>query len=462
VLLAVAALLAIAAPASARSAVVRAGHARFEVLTPSLIRMEYAQDGRFEDAPTMTAVRAHARAPRFTVRRKHAWLMIRTSRATLRYRVASGPFTAADVQLRMRIDGRAATAAPTAGSSPGNLGGWTRALDNQVGPVPLHPGLLSTAGWYVLDDTDTALLPSGSPGFAVRPAHTGPYQDCYLFAYGHRYGEALADLRALTGPAPLLPRSAFGVWFSRYFPYSESDYHSLLAQFRANAVPLDTLSVDTDWKRENSAAGAAIAAAVVGAPGLPYSWNGWEWDPALFPDPQRFIDWAHSQGLSLTLNIHPTIDSGDPQYPGIAARSGPLTPDNGQCKLLEADPTGTCMTFDWTDPRQLAAYFALHAPLERQGIDFFWLDWCCDGPQPAVPGLTGDTWINSQYAAEHRHAGRGGRHSRGSARRSRPTASTVTAKRGMAATARSPSTGTRSSSPATPARAGRCSRSRPG
>ncbi len=63
------------------------------------------------------------------------------------------------------------------------------------------------------------------------------------------------------------------------------------------------------------------------------------------------------------------------------------------------------MTFDWNSPRQLAAYFALHKPFEQQGIDFFWLDWCCDGPQSSVPGLTEDTWINSQYYAEQRARG---------------------------------------------------------
>ena len=34
--------------------------------------------------------------------------------------------------------------------------------------VVYRPG---TSGWYVLDDTATALLWTGSPGFAVRPAH---------------------------------------------------------------------------------------------------------------------------------------------------------------------------------------------------------------------------------------------------------------------------------------------------
>ena len=395
----------LATGADARSFVVRDGPVRFEVLTPSLIRMEYAQDRRFQDAPTLTATRSWLPVPRFSTFLRRGWLVIRTRQVTLRYRLGSGRLSSADLRLTMQRDGRRVTVAPVAGATAGNLGGWTRALDNEDSPVPLHPGVLSTGGWYVINDTDTVLLTGGGSSYRPRPPHAGSYQDWYVLAYGLNYAEGLRDLRALTGPAPLLPRSAFGVWFSRYYPYSAADYHALLAQFRVHRVPLDTLSIDTDWKRENNREGSAAAAIVAGAPGLPYSWNGWEWDPSLFGDPQRFIDWAHAQGLALTLNLHPTIDTRDPRYPAAVSQAGPLTPDNGECRILEADPQGQCMTFDWNRPRQLAAYFALQKPFERQGIDLFWLDWCCDGPQSSVRGLTEDTWINSRYYAEQRARG---------------------------------------------------------
>ena len=48
-----------AAPATAAKSpgpvVIQDGPARFEVLSPTLIRLEYADDGQFEDAPTLTA-----------------------------------------------------------------------------------------------------------------------------------------------------------------------------------------------------------------------------------------------------------------------------------------------------------------------------------------------------------------------------------------------------------------------
>ena len=397
--------LALAPAAGARSAIVRDGPARFEVLTPTLIRMEYAPVGRFENRPTMTALRQPLPAPSFTARVSGGWRVIRTRLETLRYRLGSGPFTARNLELVFTVDGRRSTVHPSAAESGDNLGGWRRALDLLDAPVPLNDGLLSRSGWYVLDDTSTVLLTRGSPGFEPRPAHRGSYQDWYLFGYGHDYVRGLADLRALTGPAPLLPRSAFGVWFSRYWPYSEQDYHSLLATFRSQRVPFDTLSIDTDFKRESDPNFAPIAAAIAGAPGRPYSWDGWEWNASLFPDPSGFLRWAHSQGLSVTVNIHPSISTHDPKWASANARSGGLRASGGECRILLADPNADCDVFDWTKPRQIDAYFALHQEFERDGVDFFWFDWCCDDSSAVAPGLTADTWLNSLYAARQRARG---------------------------------------------------------
>jgi hypothetical protein len=406
------ALAASAAPAAAarpRAATVRDGAARFEVVSPTLIRLEYAADGHFENGPTMTVPKRTLPRRRFTTYVRGGTRFIRTRALTLRYRRGSGPFSARNLSIVVRRGGVRATARPdwSPGSSRRNLGGWRRGIDNESGPVPLHDGLLSRDGWYLLDDSQTVLLTSAAPGFATRPAHGGAYQDGYFFGYGHDYARGLADLRRLTGPAPLLPRKAFGVWFSRYYPYSAADYRTLLGQFRANGVPLDTLSVDTDWKRVSNPALAPVASTIAGGTATqPYSWDGWEWNTDQFPDPRGFLSWAHDQGLSVALNVHPSINGDDPQFSATDARAGGLTKDTGTCQVLVATPSG-CFVFDWTKPRQLDAYFALHDAIESDGADLWWLDWCCDGSSAQAPGLSADTWINSRYA--ERNARRGTR-----------------------------------------------------
>jgi hypothetical protein len=389
-----------APPVSVRSAIVNDGSARFTVLTPTLIRLEYADDGRFEDGPTQTVPSRALTVPPFESAVENGQRVIRTAALTLRYTQGSGPFTADNLSIELKRGADSVLARPDwrPGSKPGNLGGWRRGLDNDQDPQPLHDGLLSREGWYLLDDSRTVLMTDAAPGFAPRPARNGAYQDGYFFGYGLDYVRGLADLRALTGPVPLLPRKALGVWFSRYWVYSEAELRDVVAQFRAHGVPLDTLSVDTDWKRMHNALGCVFFSLAAGArPDDPCSWNGWDWNRDLYPDPAGFLDWLHAQGIDVGLNIHPSISSRDPQFAQAQATSGGLATDAAlpPCTLFQADPFAQCHVFDWTRAEHLEAYFALHAALT--GHDFWWLDWCCDGSSASAPGLTGDTWINRHY-----------------------------------------------------------------
>jgi hypothetical protein len=416
---------------AARSAVVRDGNARFQVLSPTLIRLEYAADGRFEDRPTMTAVNRRFRVPRFRTRVVGQTRVIRTSRLTLHYRRGSGPFSASNVEVLLDVGGRGVTARPGWKGPPGpppeppmaptrtqaqpnpdpdprpatrgNLGGWVRGVDDQDGPVPLHEGLLSRAGWYLLDDTRSVLLTRAPPGFATRPERRGAYQDGYFFGYGHDYARGLRALRALSGAAPLLPRKTFGNWFSRYWPYGDRDWRSIVGRFRSEKVPLDLISIDTDFKAPVSRLSAAADAYQGIDTSLPYSWNGWDWNRDLYPDPAGFIGWLHREGVALALNIHPSIGDRDPHWDEAQRRSGGLTPSglatgSTTCNFFMADPLQRCAVFDWTNPRHLDAYFWLHEQFERQGLDFWWLDWCCDESRAQAPGLAQDTWINHLYA----------------------------------------------------------------
>jgi alpha-glucosidase len=54
-------------PKADPAAIVIAGNARFTVLTPQLIRMEWSQDGVFEDNATLTFVNRLLPVPEFKV-----------------------------------------------------------------------------------------------------------------------------------------------------------------------------------------------------------------------------------------------------------------------------------------------------------------------------------------------------------------------------------------------------------
>jgi len=387
-----------AAESSAAHAVID-GAARFEVITPRLIRVEYALGGAWEDRPTFNVINRDIAPPPFTVTNEFGILTIKTSQLTLHYVDDSGPFTPVNLSIDVGVDGATTTAHPVWGvgvpprtTSPHNLGGWYRELaflglnnySTQVGgavdKMPLNDGLLSSDGWYLLDDSDTAILQAD--GQAVpRPAHLGPYQDGYFFGYGHDYEAGLRDLKTLTGPPVMLPEWAFGVWFSDYAPISTADYEQkIIPTFRSEGVPIDGLVVDTNWK-------------------APDDWNGWSWNTTLFPHPAAFLSWARSQGLNVTLNIHPSIDVTDPHFAATqAAAGGTLKTSSGDCAFYRSSPP--CYVFDWGQPAQAKAYFALHAPFQAQGVRQWWLDWCCDASTVSTPGLTADSWINHLYASD--------------------------------------------------------------
>lgn len=255
--------------------------------------------------------------------------------------------------------------------TPANLGGWLRSLDGVSDAMPVNNGLLSQDGWYLLDDTQTALWNGAGSWPSARPSHSGVYQDGYFFGYGHQYASALQQLAQLTGAAPLLPRWAFGNWYSRYYAYTTSDYEqTILPTFRSEQVPLDVLVVDTDWK-------------------APSQWNGWNWNASLFPNPQSFLTWANGQGLHVTMNIHPSIQGDDPQFASANSAAGGLI-NNGNNNYV----------WDWSNQQQATSYFNLHKPFDQQGIRFWWLDWCCDNSNTSLAGLNADGWINYLYAQD--------------------------------------------------------------
>jgi Glycosyl hydrolases family 31/Carbohydrate binding module (family 35)/Domain of unknown function (DUF5110)/Carbohydrate binding module (family 6) len=250
------------------------------------------------------------------------------------------------------------------------LGGYRRGLDGVNGSAVTTPGLLYQDGWSLLDDTSSALYNPATKKVTQRPGHDGkPYQDGYVFGYGHDYSRGLTDLATLTGPSELLPRWSYGVWYSEYYNHTAADYeNTILPAFRANGTPLDVLVTDTDFKS-------------------PSTWDGWEMNPSEFPDPKAFFDWSAAHGLHNALNIHPSIGSDDPQFAQAQATAGGgLTASSGD------------YVFDWGNPAQLKSYLDLHNGFQQAGADIYWLDWCCDQSSSSLAGVTPDAWINQQYA----------------------------------------------------------------
>jgi hypothetical protein len=341
---------------------VTVGDARFTVVTPNCIRLEYAPGGRFVDDASLFAVNRAARG-QCTISREGPATVIRTAAVHLTYTPDGEPFSAGNLSARIRRGDRAVTWHPGMPSS-GNLGGTDRTLDGWNGANRLPDGVLSRDGWYLLDDSRRPLLTAD--WVRSRPAEAG--LDWYLFAYGDDYRAALRALTTIGGPVPLPRKVAFGVWFSRYWPFSSEDYRGIVGEYASHGYPLDIMVMDMDWHKDG--------------------WTGWSWNRNLLPDAEGLLKWFHQQGIAVTMNLHPADGIGphEDMYADFMR-------DMGQ------DPaSGVTLPFDAGDKRYLDTLFKYAIdPHEREGVDFWWLDWQQYAFTRSIPDLTNLQWLNHYF-----------------------------------------------------------------
>lgn len=150
--------------------------ARFTVLTPFLLRMEYAKSaGVFEDYSTIAILNRKLPPPAFTHSESGGKLTIDTGSVVLTYQVGS-PFSASSLSVMPKTSG-AFQGWKFGDADQGNLLGTIRGLDGQD-QTPLNCtlnkhildngefnhcewGLISRDGWVIYDDSKNYILDSG-------------------------------------------------------------------------------------------------------------------------------------------------------------------------------------------------------------------------------------------------------------------------------------------------------------
>ena len=396
-------LTAVAAPAqnpvAQASAQVVEGNARFTVLTDRLVRMEWAPDGRFEDNATLAIVNRDLPVPAFTVSRAGGKLTLKTRALTLEYK--GGEFSADNLRVRFRMGGKTVSWYPGADAS-GNLMGTARTLDGCEGPEkinfgdPMEPGILSRDGWALIDESRRHLFVEDDSDWgewvAARPE--GDRQDWYLFAYGHDYKAALAAYSQVAGRIPLPPQYVFGYWWSRYWAYTDQEFLALGREFRERKLPIDVMVIDMDWHHTWPHASREEHDQGVG-------WTGYSWNRDLIAQPEAFLAQVHNLKLKTSLNLHPAggLSPRETQYPGFRADYLARTSDyDGPQDYQLPDGNAARIPFRisqraWTD-----AYFnsVIH-PLEKEGVDFWWLDWQQWRESQYLPGLSVTFWLNYTF-----------------------------------------------------------------
>ncbi len=404
------------------SPMIVAGNRRFTCLASGLVRLEFSPTGRFEDRRSIVACAEKKPVPFRKIERRGGELHLHTDLLTVVSRDHAKDYFPANLEIRWTTDGLLQCWQP-GDRDHQNLGGTIRSYDcldkyarlEGVHPADMEspdakalvwlsllccekdtpyydgakaklkamaasggihraartmpenmlvrtvnatldqysfgPGLLSRSGYFFLNDSTSAVLDTDD--FPVE-RNTPGTRDWYFFLYKDDYAAALRNFVLLSGQAPLPPKNVFGLFFSRWPAYDEQEAKGIVGRFREQGIPLSVLVVDMEWHK----------------PG----WCHWDWNPKFYPAPKRFFNWCHRQGLLVTLNDHPKqIREDDSHYTPFLKATG----RRDRIREIEEQGKVNVVSVDICDRTQARAFMRIcHAPIVRQGMDFWWLDGC--------------------------------------------------------------------------------------
>lgn len=360
-------------PVAEKENIIQGEKYRITFLTEGLVRLEYSEEGVFEDRATQFALYRDFPKTKFRVVRTSEGIEVHTSRLHLIYNEKEFSALGLSIQIKGNISNYYSIWRYGEEGCPfffPQLKGTARTLDEANGEIPLENGIVGFNGYAVLHDSKSQILLEDG---WIEPRKKG-VQDVYFFGYGHDYKEALKDFYYLSGKTPMLPRYALGNWWSRYYRYTEESYMELMNRFERENIPFSVAVIDMDWHLVDI------------DPKYGSGWTGYTWNKELFPDPERFLHKLHDKGMHVTLNVHPAdgVRGHEEMYPQMAKEMG--------VDYEKEDP----VLCDPASPKYMEAYFTyLHHPREDEGVDFWWIDWQ-QGSHSKVEGLD-PLWIFNHY-----------------------------------------------------------------
>ncbi|MGA2656871.1 MAG: TIM-barrel domain-containing protein [Verrucomicrobiota bacterium] len=350
---------------------VTSGKARFSALAPSLVRLEYSPSGRFVDDLSISVINREGwPAAVWASEQTAGWLTLRSGKIVVRYKTGSGAFGSENLQINWS-DGAGERSWKPGDNDDKNLGGVPGDMAGLVTPVT-NTGPLSRNGYFLLDDSHTALRDKATAWVKLRPDKDG--QDWYFLVYGQDYKRGLEDLAKLIGPSPLVPRYVLGAWFGSRAGYSDQEWKMIVKRFRDESLPLDMVVLDSDSTTK-------------------VIWAGYDWDAEQMPDPKGFFRWMRQRGVKVTVNEH----------------YGALTKDNDSnfetIRQALGLPAGTKeIGHDLANPKYARLFMdLLHKPALDMGMAFWWQDGCAGAN---MPGLDPMLWTREiEYEGTERITG---------------------------------------------------------
>lgn len=260
---------------------------RFTMLTDRLVRLEYSENGVFEDRSTQNIIFRNFERPIFVVNESDTLLQISTKYYTLSYvknkHFGSGKLTPG-TNLKVLLKG---TEHQWYYEHPEarNFGTINYSLDDFVGKLKLDKGLYSTDGFCILDDSKSLVLDENGNYI---PRNTNNL-DIYLFMYKRDFGLCLKDYFDLTGYPSFIPRYTLGNWWYKNDKYTNNDISKVIKKFNENEIPLSVIMLGDKWHNNI---------------------DNFSFDESLI-ESNKLINELHAQNIKLGLTVDPSLKLND-------------------------------------------------------------------------------------------------------------------------------------------------------
>ena len=177
----------------------------------------------------------------------------------------------------------------------------------------------------------------------------------YYFVYGPELDQVVAGYRRITGPAPMMPRWAFGLWQCRQRYKTQQESLDAIAGFRSRHIPFDNIVQDWFYWKEDQ-------------------WGSHQFDPQRFPDPAGWIRAIHDKyNAHLMISVWPKFYPGTENFKALRSHGFLYEPNLGQDII---DWVGHPDTFyDAFNPQAREMFWAQIArELFSKGVDGWWMD----------------------------------------------------------------------------------------
>ncbi len=420
------------------------GNRRFRCLSPTLVRIQFAPDGRFENRRSIVAYQKQDPIEFEDVREDGPWTVLDTGFMEVYTKENERACDRTNLEIRW-TDGRMMQCWRPGDRDHQNLGGTLRSLDRYNEKATQLEGV-DVAGMEAPDPRSTVWpawlqceeVPHYSDAHPDPPDHVNRGHWLRQASSDHNRGRIMHRLynryqEALRFCPGVLSRSGYFFlndsgsavmdeddfpverdrpgsqdWYM--FAYAD-DYRQAMRDFRRLSGPaplpphrslgimfsrwpaFDREEIDELHTRFEES-GYPLSVLIMDMEWHRFGWGHWDFNTDLIPDPTAFFQWCHAHDLDVFFNDHPLdVREDDSHYEEYLDRADAhhKVRDITYGDRNRAPSTDAAAPVDITDKRENQAFRAVcHEPILEAGLDYWWNDGTRGGMSHTCGQLVGN------------------------------------------------------------------------